>query len=212
MALVPVIGLGLLTCIYLHNRKLYSSDIIASHTVGKPENLMIVAHPDDEIIFGGKELLSKKNWKVVCVTNGTMKSHNKFSIQNKRNRCVEFIRAMTHLGCSYEIWDYEDNLFSSNWDGTLGVELNRVIHEYNYKSIVTHNLHGEYGHKQHQKISQLVHKLKPQNLFVFGKCGKLNPYYDELKAIMVKYYHGQMSAFNKYASYVKYQCVIPVTF
>jgi LmbE family N-acetylglucosaminyl deacetylase len=36
----------------------------------KTNKLMIVSHPDDEVIFGGSALLEEEGWRVVCLTNG----------------------------------------------------------------------------------------------------------------------------------------------
>ena len=33
-------------------------------------NLMIVAHPDDELLFGWKELIKSNNWVIICLTMG----------------------------------------------------------------------------------------------------------------------------------------------
>ena len=35
----------------------------------KFNKVMIVAHPDDELIFGGAELIQNKGYKVICITN-----------------------------------------------------------------------------------------------------------------------------------------------
>ena len=51
---------------------------------------MIVAHPDDESLFGGEALTSSGGWTVICVTNGT---------NEQRRR--EFIEAMNSIGVNY---------------------------------------------------------------------------------------------------------------
>ncbi len=38
----------------------------------EPESLMIVAHPDDETIWGGSHLING-NYTVLCITNGNNK-------------------------------------------------------------------------------------------------------------------------------------------
>ena len=61
---------------YVFFRKLYSSARkLKGNNHLKYDKLMIVTHPDDELIFGGRLLLDKKGWKVVCITNG---SDNKY--------------------------------------------------------------------------------------------------------------------------------------
>lgn len=42
----------------------------------EPESLMIVAHPDDETIWGGSHLING-NYTVLCITNGNNKKKKK---------------------------------------------------------------------------------------------------------------------------------------
>ena len=42
----------------------------------EPESLMIVAHPDDETIWGGSHLING-NYTVLCITNGNNKKRKK---------------------------------------------------------------------------------------------------------------------------------------
>lgn len=120
--------------------------------------LMVVAHPDDEALFGGAELLRESGWKVVCVTNGY-----------NQTRAEEFKKAMNIAGVfSYEIWNFQDEY--GDFDrGLLTKDLERVLLEKKLDKIVTHNLKGEYGHPQHKALSQLMHQLVQKNLYVFDK-------------------------------------------
>jgi len=221
---VIILFLFLLVVYYfLFNRKLYSSpNIIRENQHITTDKLMIVAHPDDELIFGGKELIQEKGWKVVCVTNGSAKSKCIFSIYSANTRKTEFMSVMDALDCQYEIWDYEDYGFNANWNEKLLLEnLQRVINEKNYKKIVTHNLNGEYGHVQHKKISELVHTLKPNNLYVFGYKNKLghdsdkkncaNDYVCKLNELL-KLYTSQKNTVGKYYTNILQQSICKVNF
>lgn len=215
--LVPVIMILLLMGSYylLCRRELYSSTNIVSgnlHII--PDKLMIVAHPDDELIFGGKELLKETKWKVVCVTNGSNKSTNKITLRKSICRRNEFICAMNRLNCQYEIWDFEDNWFNTNWNNDLIIHnLNRIINERDYKMILTHNSHGEYGHLQHRKISQLVFVLKPKNLYEFSYDHDLiNPYLCEIIQISNNCYPSQKHAFRKFYKYIVHQSINKINF
>ena len=126
---------------------------------------MIVAHPDDESIFGGSLLIKESDWKIICVTDAHLEW-----------RKSEFERAMNHLGITdYEIWDFSDNLpaFTPAWTEEITEEisdkLKKVLSEKKYDKIVTHNSEGEYGHNQHKAIHQIVKNLVKENLYVFGK-------------------------------------------
>lgn len=205
----------ILLCIYyfLFIRKLYSSSYKIIRNKDNINKLMIVAHPDDELIFGGRELICEPGWKVICVTNATLKSNYKLDPYSTNIREDEFISVMNALDCAYEMWDYESFLFNANWDETQFMnDLIRVINERDYKKIVTHNLQGEYGHVQHRKISKMIHSLKLNNLYVFGyDMNQKNPYVNELETFL-KLYPSQKNVIKKHANYIIHQLCKKVIF
>ena len=143
----------------------------------KSTKLMVIAHPDDELLFGGAELINYgKDYKVVCVTNPTNK-----------NRIIEFEQVMNKLNvCSWEILDYEDTLYpAQNGFGPVAfddldnqlVELDKIINSRKWDKIVTHNPVGEYGHPQHKLVFDKIQILMDyydlnDNFYVFGKSPK----------------------------------------
>lgn len=114
------------------------------------DNLMIVAHPDDEMIWGGAELI-QNNYLVVCVTCGT-----------DRVRVNEFYKVMSELEHPYLMLNYPDlvNGKMDKWEnGTYYRVFKDVLTIINYKKwnkIVTHNPEGEYGHIHHIMTSKIV--------------------------------------------------------
>lgn len=207
--IILVIGIiyYLLFCRKLHS----TNNTIRGNNHIIADKIMIVAHPDDELIFGGRELLENNNWKVVCVTNGSLESNNIFSFNTKNYRKNEFINVMNSLNCAYEMWDFEDNYFNANWnENLLKNKLIKLFNEKQYKMIVTHNLIGEYGHIQHKKISQLVYQSYPPNLYMFGyDSNRINPLVDSLNKLLTLY-SSQQNAINKHYLYVLHQCIIKI--
>lgn len=119
--------------------------------------LMVVAHPDDETIFGGAHLLRDKHWKVICVTNG-----------NHRRRAREFKKVMKRIGVEYEIWNYRDT-YSNHFDIVgLKRDLERLFKRHEFAKVVTHGLGGEYGHPQHKVLARLLRGLVKHNLYAFS--------------------------------------------
>ncbi|MCR8633014.1 PIG-L family deacetylase [Paenibacillus radicis (ex Xue et al. 2023)] len=127
------------------------------------DKLMIVAHPDDETIFGGAQLILEKGWLIICVTNG-----------DNKVRCREFKKVMKKIHAEFEIWNYKDE-----WDGDfdqhrLKPDLAELLARCSgsIEKVVTHNLAGEYGHTQHIILSKLVQQLVDKNLYVFDTTKK----------------------------------------
>lgn len=136
--------------------------------------LMIVAHPDDESLWGGGHLLDK-GYFVVCLTNG-----------NNTVRRSEFYAALKEYGCQGIMFSYPDlergkRSDWSNYSDIIAKDLNVLL---TYKRwdimIATHNPKGEYGHIQHRMTSKLVTEVYRCNykglnrLYYFGKYYKWN--------------------------------------
>jgi hypothetical protein len=150
-------------------------------------NLMIVAHCDDETIFGHSQLISG-DWEVVVVCSG-----------ERQYRIDEFKTVMYMYGKKYYILDNPDG-----WDDE--VETYKVkeklfnIGIYNYDNILTHNPEGEYGHPQHKQIYKIVNSLIDRNLWLFN-LGSYMPFKIlESKINMLHLYKSQydLNAFDWY--------------
>ena len=58
----------------------------------EPKSLMIVAHPDDEAIWGGSHLMNG-NYTVLCITNGN----------NKKRKKTFVLHSSDHISWSYHV-------------------------------------------------------------------------------------------------------------
>ena len=127
--------------------------------------LMIVAHPDDDTIFGGAHLI-EDDYTVVCVTCGVV-----------NYRLSEFKNAMKYSGDKYKYLshtDLEPNAHISDWTEekeVINKELKDIIESQDWDLIVCHNPEGEYGHKHHKMVSQMVtaNVKDKDKLYYFGK-------------------------------------------
>lgn len=106
--------------------------------------LMIVAHPDDEVIFGFQALITDPDIHVICCTNGANQA-----------RAAEFNLVMRALGASGEIWDYPDVWGGGFPDDLLG-RIRSAIVKHDAGTLITHGVDGEYGHTQHQALHRIV--------------------------------------------------------
>lgn len=111
--------------------------------------LMIVAHPDDESIFGGDEL-SGGDYVVLCITNG-----------DNPVRRQEFYNVMKMTHNTGIILSFPDktNGKRDNWKGVksqIKAQIKRAVTQKEWDKIVTHNPEGEYGHQHHMMVNQIV--------------------------------------------------------
>ena len=142
---------------------------------------MIVAHPDDEALFGGAELLThSEEYKVVVIDE----YHNDI-------RRREFLDSMRFIGIhEYEHWTgYKGR--EDYYREKLIYELLRVLRERDYKKIVTHGENGEYGHPRHRACHDVLAHLRPEKLWVFGRGKKLDDEMIVKKRKLLKVYKSQ---------------------
>ena len=160
------------------------------------DKLMVVAHPDDESIFGGANLIQETGWKVICLTNG-----------NNETRSTEFYQAMDMLKVSCEIWDYPDDFEGSFDAALLKKDLKKILRKNSINCIVTHNLYGEYGHSQHKSLSQILHNIFKKNLYVFDKGAHPLPFRLLKKKLhLLSFYQSQMEGnIEQLMDYVIYE-------
>lgn len=131
------------------------------------KNLMIVAHPDDESLWGGSHLMDG-GYFVVCLTHGNDKKRSKEFKAVMRNSCNQGL-----------LLYYPDKVFGrrDNWEkveDSIEKDINQIIQWKNWDMIVTHNENGEYGHIHHKKTHDIVvGQYKDLNcnipLYCFGK-------------------------------------------
>ena len=168
---------------------------------------MIVAHPDDELIFGGAELIKYgSEYKVICLTNKSNKIRSK-----------EFKMVMEKLNVgSWEMFDYEDTLYP-----TQQFDLEDILMSRKWEKIVTHNPIGEYGHPQHKQVFDTVLNIT-NDFYVFGKSQqKLDQNILDTKNSLLTLYTSEAPIINQlltnngdwfksndpFTNYIEYECI-----
>lgn len=152
--------------------------------------LMIVAHPDDETLFGGAHLISD-NYLVVCLTNA------------RTYRAEDFHDAMDVAKVERIMLSYPDTLElpdgklqydpDYNWDlDQLAIQsdIDLLLHYKQWDTVVTHNPDGDYGHYHHKKVSKYTTELyqkapnQTKHFMYFGKYYKQEELTDAVKSTL----------------------------
>jgi LmbE family N-acetylglucosaminyl deacetylase len=142
-------------------------DMLEEAGIKDCSKLMIVAHPDDETLWGGAHLY-EGGWFIVCLTNGDNSTRKK-----------EFNKVLEVSGNKGIILSYPDlvNGVRSEWKTerkSIEKDIDTVLKYKSWGMVATHNPSGEYGHIHHKLTSQLVTEIYyldnwEDNLYYFGK-------------------------------------------
>lgn len=152
----------------------------------KPNKLMIVAHPDDEILWGGMNLLLDSGWHVIVSTHGNPKDFRYHELKNSIKYAGVYEWEMFNITDVYtEDQDKADKTFNNK---TTAFYKNLLkLSKQKWDLVLTHNNLGEYGHAHHIALHNLVKKLfKNPQFFKVDK--KLNQDFLKQKKELCKYY------------------------
>ena len=180
--------------------------------------VMFVAHPDDDMIWGGSHLIDD-DYLVVCITCGA-----------RADRVEEFKNVMDATNDKYIMLDYPDktNGERDNWNTVyddITKDVEQILAMKDWELIVTHNEDGEYGHIHHKMTHNIVtdiyqdNYLDKNNLYFFGKYYKADKIdevkfelteipeenYNKKNDIIYKYYTSQKSVADGLSHMFKYE-------
>lgn len=171
----------------LYISKVTIFDGVKKIIIDKPYNkLLIVAHPDDETLWGYHQLKNSKDWKILCVTNA-----------NNITRVSELKNIAIHFDTALEIWNYEDSPLHYNMHPQLYKDIAHEINKPNVKMVLTHNPLGEYGHIQHIKVSNVVLSVSKKPTYVFSYTPNHKSNQNEI-CNLKKYYKSQDKIFESH--------------
>lgn len=197
---ILIIILGIIGLKYLDNNKPIKVDKDFSKVdLTGVNKVMFVAHPDDEIIWGGAHLiLDGSSYLVVCVTCGV-----------KKERVEEFFSVMEKTNSKYIMLGYPDktNGKKDKWETSkdgIRKDVKDILKLKNWDLIVTHNPEGEYGHIQHVMTDEIITDVSDKTkLMYFGKYYKktdIDNYKDGLDPIDESIYNKKYEILELYKS------------
>jgi LmbE family N-acetylglucosaminyl deacetylase len=122
---------------------------------------MVVAHPDDETLWGGATLAREPGWGVICLTHS-----------RTRHRRRAFEEAMRRLEAVPVLFDVPDRrtgeVTAEDRDLMSGI-LDPILTRHGIEFILTHSPDGETGHRIHMAISDVVSRIAdPSALHYFS--------------------------------------------
>ena len=117
------------------------------------KNVMVVAHPDDETLWGWRAFESN-SWLVVCVTDCGQARKLKFQ---------QAVKGFGAIGICLGLPDIATRDFNPDEREFLIRELTSLIQRDSVEIVVTHGPEGEYGHPIHKSISEVVSRLVPSS-------------------------------------------------
>ena len=134
-------------------------------------NLLVVAHPDDEVLFFTAALLQMRQhpWHVIVVTDANADGRGPV-------RADEFRQVMQSLGVDhYQLWDFPD-VFEKRLD--IDRLVKRLAELDPPDLVFTHSPVGEYMHPHHQDVSYGVHRVFHENHTIY--CPAYNCFPDKI--------------------------------
>ena len=171
-----------------------------------PNKLMVVAHPDDEMLWGGMNLLLDNGWHVIVCTHGNPKN----------TRYDEFKNSVKYAGVyKWEAFNIKDVYTEdqNKADKTFSVKSSPLykhlskLSKQKWDLVLTHNEIGEYGHAHHIAVHKLVKSLfksakffeadKKLNKDNLNRKKQLCKYYADTQKICTHIYDGKVKILKK---------------
>jgi len=111
--------------------------------------LVVVAHPDDEVLWCGGRILrgTGRDWRIVTLCRGS-----------DPDRAPRFARALARFGAAGEMGDMDDGPEQVPLDpGEVAEEVARLAGGGPFDLVLTHGPRGEYTrHRRHEEVSRAV--------------------------------------------------------
>ena len=184
----------------ISNNGLINNYTLEQYNISQYQKVMIVAHPDDETLWGGANLFKDKYF-VVCLTNG-------FNLE-RANDFREILKFTNNGGIILNYPDLQDYIRDDWSEVRTGIlkDLSTILNYKYWEKIVTHGPDGTTGHIHHIKTCEFVTNITKEcnqfkNLYYFGKFYKKNIIPKNLSRISDKELDFKIKEINIYKSVI----------
>lgn len=120
--------------------------------------VMIVAHPDDETLWGGSHLIDDE-YLVVCLTHGWNKTRSadfkKVMSKTNDKSIILSYPDVVNYHVNNGKWTYDTDYLTTCTEG-ISKDIATILSYKNWDEVATHNPDGEYKKFCHKKTSELV--------------------------------------------------------
>ncbi|KAL0212836.1 hypothetical protein RCL1_006462 [Eukaryota sp. TZLM3-RCL] len=176
--------------------------------------LLVVAHPDDELLFFGPTLLQNKApLHILCLSSGSF-SGLEHSEDLANQRKSEFITALHSLGISSDSFTIVDDFRlrdGSSWNlNHVTPIVRRALSKTQAKRVITFDRKGVSGHKNHVSVYEAcnkIHKESPNLVFEVllsrALWLKYFPVIGVFIALIFSFFYQTCSYRNKVKDYLK---------
>ncbi len=148
------------------------------------KTVVVVAHPDDEILWAGGYLAAHPGTDVICCTIP----------QKAPERCLTFMRVCRLLFCNPIVLAHAPDT-AGEPIGSLRYVQRFVSAQYD--QVITHNQIGEYGHGHHKSVYSAMRATGvPMKVFGYGLTTKGESVSLEMKKRLLAYYTTQPDCFK----------------
>ena len=185
----------------ISNNGFISNFTLNQYNASQYKKLMIVAHPDDETLWGGANLF-KDRYFVVCLTNG-------FNLK-RANDFKKILKFTNNSGIILNYPDLQDYIRDDWSEVKTGIlkDLSKLLNYQYWDKIVTHGPDGTTGHIHHKKTCNYVTTIAKQyneynNLYYFGKFYKKKKLPKDLPRISDEELSYKEKEINIYQSVIK---------
>jgi hypothetical protein len=119
--------------------------------VSAPRRAMVVAHPDDETLWGGGLLAEDPSIQVFVCSKPA----------RDPARVEQFFKACAIYGVQGSVWSQPDSMpYLDPYKYLNGMD--------GFDEIITHNHAGEYGHSHHRQVHEYIRKHFRGRIITFG--------------------------------------------